>query len=113
MSTLEDALDKALAKVFPNEQVTKQFPIKVRGRTLYVDRVLQSRKVAIEVDGRQHSEFVEHFHKDAEGFKDSKERDRLKDGMLKFLGYAVVRFKHDETITAALLRKRVLKALKA
>ena len=111
-SKLEQRLDKVLKELFPAEAIVEDMPIKVRGRTLYVDRVLKNVQLAIEVDGRQHSEFIERFHKDAQGFKNSQERDALKEQWLVANGYTFVRFKSTEQLTAKTLRSRILKALK-
>jgi len=110
-SKAEAALDSALVEVFGPAVVTTEMPVKVFGKTLYVDRVLQGYKIAFEVDGRQHDEYVEFFHRDRDGFMSAKERDRLKKLWLGANGYKLVRFKHTEKITAELVRKRVSEAL--
>ena len=110
-SGLEEKLDVAIREVFPMEPVIEDMPIKVRGKTLYVDRVLRNLKVAIEIDGSQHLEFVAFYHKDSQGFKDSQHRDRLKEEWLAANGYSFVRFAHNEAVTSITLRKKILKAL--
>jgi very-short-patch-repair endonuclease len=110
-SALEAALDKALEELYPYDAVKSDWPIKVKGKTLYVDRVLLGPKIAIEADGRQHSEYTEHFHRDADGFRSSKERDALKVAWLEANGFTLVRFDHKEEISAATLRTKILEAL--
>jgi very-short-patch-repair endonuclease len=109
-SKLEDALDVAIASLYPHDPIQSDMPIKIRGRTLYVDRVIKSAKIAIETDGRQHSEFVAHFHGDADGFKSHKERDAIKAAWLEANGYTLIRFKHTDKITAETLREAILEA---
>jgi very-short-patch-repair endonuclease len=112
-SQLEENLDRALKKLYPREPLICDWPIKVGKQTLYVDRVIMGPKIAVEADGRQHDIFVAHFHKDPEGFAKSKQRDALKAQWLESNGWTLVRFAHNEKITTALLRKKILKALNA
>lgn len=112
-SKLEEDLDDALRKLFPHDRIKEDMPIKVRGKTLYVDRIIAGAKIAIEADGRQHFEFVAHFHKDAEGFKSHVERDRVKAEWLEQNGYTLVRISYAEEITFESVRRKILDALKA
>lgn len=107
----EEQLDAALSVVFPNQKILHDMPIKVNGRTLYVDRVIKGSRLAIEIDGRQHLEFVAHFHGNADGFKSHKDRDAAKESWLHQNGYSLVRISHRETVTSEMLRIRVLEAL--
>lgn len=108
----EAALDDALREVFGPTAVSEELAVKVRGRTLYVDRVIRSLRIAFEVDGRQHSEFVAFHHGDRDGFAASKERDSLKSRWLDANGYTLIRFSHTDKITPELLRRRLNDALK-
>lgn len=110
-SKLEQALDDALHALYPLEPIKREVPIKVGGRTLYVDRILEGPALAIEADGRQHDVYTEHFHGDASGFKASKQRDGMKADALKAKGYTVIRFAYNETITAKTLRTKILQGL--
>lgn len=107
----EADLDEALAAVFGPAAVTRELAIKVRGKTLFVDRVLKGYGLAFEVDGGQHDQFNEFFHGDANGFASSKERDRLKALWLEANGFTLIRFSSKDKITAELVRKRVQSAL--
>jgi hypothetical protein len=51
--------------------------------------------IAIEYDGRQHDDFVEHFHKDMNGFIGGLQMDAKKENFSKENGIKVVRFKGD------------------
>ena len=110
-SKQEVELDRALAEVFGPAAVKSEKSIKVRGKTLFVDRVLESYKIAFEIDGRQHQEFVAHFHGDAQGFQDAKIRDSLKEQWLEANGYSIVRFAHNEIVTAQTVRDRLVQVL--
>lgn len=45
---------------------------------LYVDFLIPAKRLAFEVDGKQHSEFVPHFHGSKAGFLKSQKRDSMK-----------------------------------
>jgi very-short-patch-repair endonuclease len=107
----EAALDIALAEVFGPTAVTREMPIKIFGRTLFVDRVLQGYKIAFEVDGIQHDAFNEFFHGNADGFKSHKERDKYKAAWLDANGFTLIRFKSKDKISPELVRQRVQTAI--
>lgn len=65
-----------LKKQLPHDVILEE--CRIPGENLSLDFFLPNYKTAIEVDGRQHDSYVEHFHGDAEGFKKSKERDSRK-----------------------------------
>ena len=111
-SKIEDQVDAALKVLYPHDTICEEEAISPRkGITLFVDRMIKPKKLAFEIDGRQHDEFVEHFHRDAAGFASSQERDRMKTQWLKMQGYTLIRIKHNEKIDATTLRAKVLKAL--
>jgi very-short-patch-repair endonuclease len=111
-SSLEAALDEVLKQLYPEHSIRHDFPIKVNRATLFVDRVILALRLAFEIDGRQHSEFVAHFHVNAEGFKSHKTRDRLKEQWLEENGFTLIRIAPDEIITAKSIRSRIIEALK-
>lgn len=110
-SKLEEQLDAALRELYPQQRIKEDMPIRVHGRTLFVDRVIPGPKIAIEADGRQHSEYVAHLHGSADGYAEHKYRDRIKEEWLAENGYVLVRVNHDEEINAQMLRERILNAL--
>jgi very-short-patch-repair endonuclease len=100
-----------LQKTFPQDVIVQQMPIKVGRKTLFVDFVIKDKKLAFEIDGKQHSEYTEHFHGDAEGFKAAKYRDLLKAIVLEDLGYTLIRISHKDKLTLKSLRKKLIDAL--
>jgi hypothetical protein len=48
------------------------------GRNLELDMYNKNLNIAIEVQGQQHLEYLPHFHKDEQQFKDQKYRDHIK-----------------------------------
>lgn len=74
---------KLLRKQFPYDTILEEVPLPgshkpSRKSTLYVDFLIPSHSLAVEVHGRQHFEFVVHFHGNRQGFQKSKARDRDK-----------------------------------
>lgn len=61
--------------------------------------------------GRQHKEFVEHFHRDLSGFQDSKKRDRRKLELCAEQGIKVAVFWDNEELTEDLVFQRIQIAL--
>ncbi len=79
---------KILKEEFPYDTILEEVPLvgshkPSRKSTLYVDFFIPSHSLAVEVHGRQHFEFVAHFHGDRKGFRKSKARDRDKANWLQ------------------------------
>ncbi len=79
MSALSDKVLILLKEVFPFVRIVEEHFVVHNGQKLFVDFYLPSYLIAIEVHGRQHDEFVPHFHINAEGWRLHKKRDRLKE----------------------------------
>lgn len=77
--------------------------------TLFVDFVIHELKLAIEVQGRQHFEYVPHFHKNMQGFEASQRRDAAKAQAVKDCGYTLMCFNGDEV--PRLARRHFLSAV--
>ena len=78
---------KLLREQFPYDTILEEVPLvgshkPSRKSTLYVDFLIPSHSLAVEVHGRQHFEFVAHFHGNRQGFRKSKARDRDKGNLL-------------------------------
>ena len=74
---------KLLREQFIYDTILEEVPLPgsnkpSRKSTLYVDFLIPSHSLAVEVHGRQHFEFVAHFHGNRQGFRKSKARDRDK-----------------------------------
>lgn len=52
--------------------------VRIPGSLLDLDFYLPAKKIAFEVQGRQHTEFVKHFHINKDGFIQSQLRDKRK-----------------------------------
>jgi len=73
--------------VFPQLRIVEEEFIKYKGQKLYLDIFIPQLDLVIEVHGNQHFEFVEHFHIDEHGFRESRRRDRLKEEWADLNGY--------------------------
>jgi hypothetical protein len=81
------------------------------GYKLRLDYYIPSLGFAVEYHGRQHEEFVSHFHGDAEGFDDAKRRDRKKIELCAEQNIALVVVWYHETLTVELLKSKINEAL--
>jgi hypothetical protein len=68
--------------------------------------------VLVEVQGRQHTEYVEHFHGSKEAFRQQRRRDNLKIQYVEEQGnLTLVRFNYDEKITEELVLAKICAGL--
>lgn len=108
-SKLEESVDFALSVLYPRAFVEEEFSLRLPSRKIvYVDRMIPSVKLAIECDGRQHTEFVPFFHKNIAEFYQGNIRDSEKDEALRRMGYVVVRVPWDAKVTPMYLRSLIL-----
>lgn len=78
MSKLADETYAFLKEVFPHNVIVKEYYIGYQNTRLFFDFYIKDLDILIEVQGRQHDEFVKHFHNDRETFLAAKRRDNLK-----------------------------------
>jgi very-short-patch-repair endonuclease len=96
MSLLCDQVIQTLKEVFPEIKVKLEKSVVYRGQRLYIDIWVPQFNLVIEVHGRQHDEFVKHFHGDEAGFKSSKKRDSIKEDWAIANGYTFVAIRGDQ-----------------
>jgi len=73
--------------VFPEMLIKLEHFVNYNNQKLFLDIFLPQLGLIIEVHGRQHDEFVAHFHGDEAGFRLSRKRDRLKEEWADLNGY--------------------------
>ena len=107
-----------LREIYPGFTVLEEERIECRvgGRVknLPVDMTVKDLRVAIEVQGSQHFRYIEHFHHDADGFKQQQVRDEAKAAAIREHGWHYLAI-DEETIaklTKAKLTKMISKAMK-
>ena len=82
-SSLHKRTRAVLRELFPRTIILEEVHLPgsatlTRSSTLFADFYVPSRKLIVEVHGRQHYEFNEFYHKTKRGFQKSKARDRDK-----------------------------------
>lgn len=78
-SLIANKVERLLREAFPLLQIQKEHFVKYNGQRLFVDFFIPAYLIAVEVHGRQHDVFVEHFHKDGAGWREHKKRDSVKE----------------------------------
>jgi len=78
-----------LSELYPGDVICEEFPCS--GENLALDFFVPRKKVAVEVQGRQHHQFVEFFHGDKAGFDKQKARDRRKQEWCEINGIRLVK----------------------
>lgn len=86
---------KLLASLFPLDSRLEEVSLP-GSKGLTADFVLPHRKLVVEVHGRQHYEYVEHFHRNGLGFLDAQHRDRNKQRWAELNGFTYVDLPDDE-----------------
>lgn len=65
---------------------------------LFFDFYIKDLGLLIEVQGRQHDEFVKHFHTDKETFLASKKRDNLKKEYAEKAGFVLLEIRSEHEL---------------
>ena len=114
MSKIADDVYKVLTDMFPRlsaPRVRKEIYVNYKGHKLFFDFFVKELGVYIEVQGRQHTEFVKHFHGEKEAFLSQKARDNLKIQYVEENNQCLIRLNYKEKITKALIKKKINKVL--
>jgi hypothetical protein len=70
---------KLIKEAYPLYQILEEVSIPIKkGTTNYLDFFLPQPRICIEINGRQHFEFVNYFHGNLAGFRLQQKKDRLK-----------------------------------
>jgi hypothetical protein len=108
MSRGHHALFTIMQKLVPGEDVITEQPI---GERLKLDVYCPKYRLAAEYHGQQHFQYVEHFHGDMEGYRDSMRRDARKIEICKEKGIALVAFDARDPMTEDYVFQQLLEAL--
>lgn len=96
MSSFSDEVLSLIIKLFPEIKIKQEEMIMYKGQRLFLDFWLPQLNLVIEVHGRQHDEFVEHFHDDGAGYRASRKRDALKEEWAGINEYSFVVIREHE-----------------
>ena len=116
-SSLHRRVVGLIREAFPSFKVFEELAVKVqlsgRVQTLYVDIVINELNLAIECQGRQHFEFVPHFHGTRHNYAQGCERDASKASGLLAAGYSylVIRYDEEKKLTVESLLQKITKAI--
>ena len=93
-SRSENMMVEIVKNLYPNNEWKKVRPDFLKynkGANLELDLYCSELKLAFEYDGRQHREYVPHFHKTEEEFEELQKRDIWKDARCKEQGIRLIR----------------------
>jgi len=114
MSVTATKVHSILNEMFPANPHRRVFPeyyVKYKGNRLFFDFFIKELEVFVEVQGRQHVEFVKHFHGTAESFHKQRMRDNLKIQYVQENEHCLVRIYDTEEITKELVNNKITKAM--
>ena len=111
MSKLADSAYSFLRKVFPHNIITKEYYVKYNNTRLFFDFYIKDLGLLLEIQGRQHDEFVKHFHTDREGFLMSKERDNLKKEYVEKQNFVLIEIRKSNELDKDKFIERVLEEM--
>lgn len=109
MSRGHAALFSIMERLLPGEDVITEQPI---GERLKLDVYCPKYRLAAEFHGQQHFTYVEYFHGDMAGFKDSQRRDARKIEICREKRIALVAFDARDPMTEDYVFKKLLEALR-
>ena len=114
MSKQANDVLEIIEKLFPHNIIISEWYLRYKGQKLFFDIFIKDLGVLIEIQGRQHFEFVKHFHGSRSGFFEQKKRDNLK---LEYVEenerLCLVRFNYNEKLSKKFILNRINKALKS
>ena len=111
MSKLSDKTYEELKKWFPHFSIYEEHYVRYKGSRLFFDFYIKEMGVLVEVQGRQHDQFVKHFHADREGFVESKRRDNLKKDYCEKTGKVLIEVRSEEELDRDKFIKRIWKGI--
>ena len=109
MPKTADDVYSVLKKLFPFEVIVPEYYISYKGNRLFFDFYLKDLGVLFEIQGRQHFQFVKHFHGTVDNFRAQKHRDNLKKEYIQLnKDLCLVYFNDEEdSITEGLVLERI------
>ena len=103
------SLMKIMHKLLPGEKLVTEEAI---GERLRLDIYCPAYNLAAEYHGKQHFEYIEHFHGNIQGFWESQKRDNRKIEICKDLGISLVVFRYNDDLSEDIVFERLLDAIR-
>jgi hypothetical protein len=88
----------------------KEYHVNYGGNRLFFDFYIKDLDIVFEVQGKQHEEFVKHFHQDRDGFFELKKRDNLKVAYAGVNKIPFIVINYNEKMDRDILLRRIIKA---
>jgi len=110
MSNLSDLIYALLKKLFPHNVILKEYYVNYKSSRLFFDFYLKDLDVLFECQGRQHEQFVQHFHQDRDGFLELKKRDNLKIEYAEINKIPFISIYYNEKTSRSILLKKIIEA---
>lgn len=104
VSSPQEKIYAVCCKLFGKGAVVQEYLL---DNKLRIDIAVPSQNVAIEFHGRQHFEYVEHFHKNHDNFMRSKVRDLQKKTVILRNGWCYIEFTYRDTLTDDVISSRI------
>lgn len=112
MSKIAEDVYSGIKVLFPYETIVPEYYVYYKNNKLFFDFFIKSLNICIECQGRQHFQFVKHFHSDIQTFYDQKRRDTLKVDYCNSNDLTLVYFYDNiDIITNELILKRIYEAI--
>ena len=111
-SKLHKSVYTIVKECYPNESIRQEEPIKVDGKTLFLDIYIPRIKLAIECDGKQHDQYSQFYHGNAAGFAQQKKNDIAKREYCENQDITLVRIKYDDKLSKENVMDKILEAFK-
>jgi len=114
MSKQANSIYTVLKELFPHNIILKEQYIYYKGTRLFFDYFIKDLGIFIEVQGKQHTEFVPHFHGDKKGYLKYKNRDNLKIQYVEEHDrYCLARIFYNEKVSKKMVLKKIHAALES
>lgn len=96
-SKFQDATKRFLYPFWKDDQVFEE--LRIVGTLMRFDIYNHSKKIVIETAGRQHSQFVKHFHRTRNKFLGQVKRDLLKHDFCELNGITLIEIASEKELT--------------
>jgi hypothetical protein len=105
MSKPQEELYRIACRLYGRSNVINEYTLENGQR---IDVAVPCYNIAMEYHGRQHYEFVEHFHKSTENYIKAVARDRTKEDLCREAGWKYVVFSYKDILTEGLVMTRII-----
>lgn len=86
-----------LSELYPSFDIIYEYPLYELNQR--IDIYIPNLALALEYNGRQHYDFIEHFHKNIEGFKDAQKMDQRKREYLLLHGIKLIEIPYNQMVS--------------